>query len=474
MRRLLGYEPEQFVRRELVSYLHPGDAEPVGARLLEQPGEGFRQEVRLRHNDGHWVWLEAYAIPFGVQSDGWLFAARDISEERRQRERWTEMQKFESVGVLAAGVAHDFNNLLTVILGFADLLESSNARDEIVAAADEAAKLTRQLLTYARPGERHSTGADANRVLRDMLPMIRSLMGEPVDVQLDLSGARVLGVPLSDGQLHQIVLNLCKNAREAMPDGGSLVLQTERTEVSDDMDLASGAYVNLVVSDTGVGMDEDTRRRALDPFYSTKQQTRSSGLGLANVFSMVSAARGFVGIDSQPGVGTTLTLTLPLATGVGDLSGKSNAPRSAHPVRDRSLADVTVLVVDDDNSVRAFLHQALSQAGYSVAVSSNGAEAMLACDIVAPDILITDIVMPGTRGDRLATQLCEQFPALHVLYISGNAAFTDGSLEPTARCRFLEKPFRAEDLLGQLVDWPTLPGPVQPDGSGDVRLATGG
>ncbi|MEM1230653.1 MAG: ATP-binding protein [Pseudomonadota bacterium] len=459
VQRLLGYPTEQFMSRELLSYVHPDEATPISDRLLRQPGQGFRQEVRLRHFDGHWVWLEAYAIPFGVQAHSWLFAARDISEERRQRERWTEMQKFESVGVLAAGVAHDFNNLLTVILGFADLLERSDARDEIVTAAEEAAKLTQQLLSYARPGESAGERADAGRVLAGIMPMVRSLMGDSVTVDYQQPGERRLPVPLSDGQLHQIILNLCKNAREAMPDGGQLKLRTVRTEISDDGDLASGAYVNLTVEDTGQGMDEDVRRRAVDPFYSTKQQTRSSGLGLANVFSMVSTAGGFVAIDSQPGRGTAVTVTLPLLPSEGALRRSDELQSPGRLLPARRLGEVTVLVVDDDNSVRAFLHQALTRAGFAVALASNGAEALQACRIVTPDVLITDIVMPGTRGDRLANQLCEQLPGLHVLYISGNAAFTDGSVVATPRCRFLQKPFRTEDLLEQLADWPA---PIDP------------
>ncbi len=447
---ILGYTPEQFKMRDLTEYLHPEEIGEIVTRMTNYPTEGFRREVRLRHADGHWKWLEAFAIPFGPSPDGWIFAARDIDDERAQRERWIQAERLESVGLLSAGIAHDFNNLLMVIMGFAETLDGSEAQREIVKASTQAAALTQQLLSFSRPQHNDERFVDVTQALKDILPMLKSLMGAETEVSLTLDLESV-SAAINPGHLHQILVNLCTNARDAMPQGGHVRITASQKDLDQNntLGLADGQYVSILVTDDGAGMDDYARQHAFDPFFSTKVGTRSSGLGLASVYGLVQAAGGTLDLTSAAGEGTSIDIVLPVV----------QDPPPLHAVRlDKHAAPIkgntkTILVVEDDTPVRALLSRTLRDAGFNVESSSNAIDAIEIAKVLEPDLLITDVAMPGIRGPALAERLRERFPNLRVLLISGNTQTDVPSWEATDETRFLAKPFRSGDLLSLLQNW---------------------
>jgi PAS domain S-box-containing protein len=415
----------------------------------------YEREVTVSVNhvvtsDGRRVPTEWRGIPVfsGANYDFFIGVGIDITEAKRaaaQREELqaqvSRAQRMESVGRLAAGVAHDFGNLMSVVHANAQLvLRDVDEADpvhalvmDIIEAAERAAALTRQLLAFSRQDVRELHVLDVNDLLVPMERMLGGMIGEAIDLRLVL--ASDLGLVESDpGQLEQIVLNLALNARDAMPDGGTLTIETANV----------GPWVLLLVRDTGCGMDEQTKRRLFEPFFTTKPKGRGTGLGLPTVDGIVREGGGHIEVDSELGRGSVFRVYLPR------LGREVVVPETARGPARRTAGAETILVVDDDDAVRGVVARVLREAGYSVLVAPNGREALRACERFTGEIhlVLTDVVMPHMGGRQLAEQLKRQRPGLRVIFLSG---YTDeavrgaGRVEPGAS--WIRKPFRESDVL---------------------------
>jgi two-component system, cell cycle sensor histidine kinase and response regulator CckA len=386
----------------------------------------------------------------------------DISEQRRAesaRERLEEQlrqtQRMEAVGQLAGGVAHDFNNLLTAIMGTCDLIELSAARgldtsryvEDIRVASTKAASLTRQLLAFSRKQVLQPRQLDLNHVVSEMDSLLRRIIGE--DIEFVTALAEDLGPVLADpGQLEQVVMNLVVNARDALPGGGKVTLETAEVHLDDDYardhpDIAPGPHALLSITDNGVGMTEEEQTRAFDPFFTTKEVGKGTGLGLATVYGVVKQSGGHIWLYSEPGEGTTFKIYLPV-----DHSDVEE-PVVSPPAADTLVGTETVLVVEDEPSVRSLACAVLRRFGYRVFEAADPDEAVRTSHRIdgTLHLLLTDVVMPRASGRQLAKQLCVQRPDLRVLYMSGytdNAIVHHGVLDRGAA--LLEKPFTAEGL----------------------------
>lgn len=360
----------------------------------------------------------------------------------------------EAVGQLAGGVAHDFNNLLTVVLAnvgaaLAELErgEPGGVQDElreIGAAAERASVLTRQLLAFSRRQVVQRKIVDLNEVIRAVEPMVRRVVREDIRVETALA-AELWRVSVDPGQVEQVLLNLVLNAQDAMPGGGSLTIRTENRLLREGEaggELRPGEYVLLAVADTGVGMDEETRRRAFEPFFTTKGVGEGTGLGLSTVYGIVKQSEGHVFLHSAPGRGTTVEVYLPKAVGVG----AAVPPEPAGPA-EQLRGTETVLLVEDNDQVRAVARRVLQGSGYVVLEARRGDEALLLAERHEGPIhlLLTDVVMPEVGGRELAQQVRARRPQIAVLYTSGYSSDWAGVNEPDAP--FLPKPFTAAELI---------------------------
>ena len=396
-------------------------------------GDTFKDvEVEWRAKDGSpiAVRLNGRALPREVPPV-YVTIAEDITGERALEEQLRQTQKMEAVGRLAGGVAHDFNNLLTVIIGYADrLLHKAGAGDSersetraILSAAERAAALTSQLLAFSRKHPTKPRVVQLNEIISKLEPMLVRLIGADHVVTMDLE--KLLDPILADrGHLEQVLVNLMLNARDAMPGGGQIVVRTRNREVDadDDSGARPGHYVALTVSDTGVGMDEETRRRLFEPFFTTKPTGKGTGLGLYLVYGTVRQAGGYVSVNSRPGRGAVFEILLPCTEWVPEETSSSPAKESA-----KACGDKTILVVEDEASVRGIVVETLERAGYDVLIAPHPERAVEISRVHdGPiDFLVTDLVMPGMKGTQLADLLSKERPDLQVLFISG---YADGVL----------------------------------------------
>jgi len=462
--RVLGWPIEQLEGSEFLAIVHEDDGATTREAMRELAGGKDLIDFtnRCRCKDGTYRFIEWRSVLAG----GAIYAAaRDVSErqkseaERQQLEQQLlQSQKMESVGLLAGGVAHDFNNLLTVILGCAGVLGERIGPDdqqqallsEVTSAAQRAADLTRQLLAFSRRQVLQPRVLDLNHVVVDLSRMLGRMVGENIQISLVL-GARVGAVFADPGQLHQIIVNLAVNARDAMPQGGTLTFETTDVSAAEAAGLAAaapGSYVALVVRDTGIGMDEATRARIFEPFFTTKGEL-GTGLGLATVYGIVTQSGGQIVVSSQPGLGTTFKIFLPRAE-----SGVATVGPSAPRVQSVGGRE-TVLLVEDEPRVRAVLKRVLVGAGYDVLEAANAADASLVHDRFGGTIhaLVTDVVMPGKTGLELARHLTSTRPALKVLYMSGYAPNGPQlALGTDNGVSFLQKPIMPPQLLSMLRD----------------------
>jgi PAS domain S-box-containing protein len=384
----------------------------------------------------------------------------DITERKQLEDQLRQAQRLEAVGQLAGGIAHDFNNILTAIRGNAELarrgLEEDEPRrgdlDEVIASADRAAALIRQLLAFSRRQMLQSEVLDPAEVIDGLAQLLRRLLGE--HVELATRTAPDLGcIKVDPSQLEQVVVNLAVNAADAMPDGGKLTIELSNVEldaayVAAHAEAAPGAYVLLAVSDTGTGMDADTRARAFEPFFTTKEVGKGTGMGLATVYGIVKQSGGSVYVYSEPGQGTTFRIYLPRVA-----QEPSGAVAEASAARPSSSGAETILLVEDEPAVRGFARRTLEDYGYTVLEAAGGAEALAIAASHSGHIalLLTDVMMPGLQGHQLAAQLTAARPELRILFISG---FTDNSVIhhglPDHGVAFLAKPFSV-DALGEAV-----------------------
>ena len=369
-----------------------------------------------------------------------------------------QSQKMESVGRLAGGIAHDFNNLLTVILGYSDLiLRKLDSKDplrkglsEIQAAGQRAAMLTAQLLAFSRKQVLKPQILDLNTIVSNISEMLRRLLGEDIEVSLHLSTE--LGQVRADpAQLEQALINLAVNARDAMPAGGRLVIETHNRELDQHSGsvagVPAGRYVVLEISDTGSGMSDAVKAKVFEPFFTTKEPGKGAGLGLSMVLGVVQQSGGTVTLYSELGVGSTFKIYLPRLDGPVEGDGIRESKSLAH------AAGETILLAEDEDRVRSWASEVLREAGWNVLEASNGREALHVADTCrhAPALLLTDVVMPGMGGPELAQHLKGKWPGLPVVYTSGYTehALLGGSVLQEDM-PFLQKPYTADALLEQV------------------------
>jgi nitrogen-specific signal transduction histidine kinase len=392
---------------------------------------------------------------------GLLGIARDITERRHLETQFRQAQKMEAIGRLAGGVAHDFNNLLTVIIGHADLVldtmpPNADERDDLVEiqkTAKRAASLTHQLLAFARKQIIAPQVMNLNDLLLDMDKLLRRLIGEDIDLITRLAPGLDM-VKVDPSQFEQVIANLAVNARDAMPQGGKLTIETDNVDFDETYamvhaEIQPGHYVLLAVSDTGIGMDAQTQSHVFEPFFTTKEPGKGTGLGLATVYGIAKQNNGHISVYSEPDHGTTLKIYLPC---VEELAP---APQPQQDSDTTMRGTETVLLVENEDIVRALALRVLRMYGYTVLEAHDGDAALLICEQYQATIhlLITDLVMPQMNGHQLAMRLTSLRPELRVLYTSGytdNAIIHHGALDSDAA--FLQKPFTPAMLVSKLRD----------------------
>jgi two-component system cell cycle sensor histidine kinase/response regulator CckA len=421
-------------------------------------GETWRGQFLNRRRDGS-VFTQDTTISPVCDHTGkvvsYVGLGRDVTTEVRLEADLRQSQKMETIGRLAGGIAHDFNNLLSVIIAYADvamaeLTESSPLYDDIRnirQAGDRAAALTRQLLAFSRKQLLQPAVIDLNAILREVTPLVRRMIGEQIELIESLAPG--LGhVKADPAQIEQVVMNLAANARDAMPEGGRLTIGTANAELDETytsrrVAVRPGRYVMLSVTDTGIGMDEQTMSQVFDPFFTTKPAGKGTGLGMATVYGIVKQSGGSIWVYSEPGNGTTFKIYLP-ETG-GPLEGRKPPLDTAR----RSHAGETVLLVEDEDAVRRIAQRILVGEGYRVLVAASGPEALelAAGNPRAIDLLLTDVVMPQMNGSELAGRISAGNPGLKVLFMSGytdDVIVRQGILQPDTQ--FIGKPFNSDAL----------------------------
>ncbi len=466
---LFGYRREELIGQSIEILIprrfreaHPGYRE----RYFEEPrtrAMGAGVELFAVRKDGTELPVEISLSSIETE-DGILATAavRDISDraeserERALQEQLDQSRRLESVGQLAGGIAHDFNNILGVIMNYAEFVndelpsgsKTSEDVEEIRRAAERAAALTRQLLIFSRREVVQPELLDLRKVVSQLENLLHRALGERVELQTRFA-EDVAAVEADPGQIEQVLVNLAVNARDAMPDGGRLLIEVENAELDEEYaymhpNTKEGSYVRLKVSDTGIGMDGETIERAFEPFFTTKGKGEGTGLGLATVYGIVTGASGRVDIYSEPGMGTTIKVHLP-ASSAAPSPGRDGAKE-----RPEGNGEV-VLVVEDEADVRRMAERILSKGGYSVIGTSGGEEALEVCRRAGQtiDLLLTDVIMPGMLGTELVEQVKPIRPGVGVIFMSG---YSHDVLAPQALAEqggtaFVEKPFSSSVLL---------------------------
>jgi len=471
-RKCLEDNPMSFI-----DYVHSDDRERVISDLANQKlGKPYRHKFRMIHPDGSTHWLSNRGIPIRDAEGNlthYVGVCKDITEWVQLEDQLRQSQKMEAIGRLAGGLAHDFNNLLTVIGGFGELIREKldpgsglhTYCEEIAKAGENAASLTRQLLAYSRRQVLKPVVLDLNDVVNHIEKMLRRLIGENIELRTVLHPG-LWRVKADSTQMEQVLLNLAVNARDAMPSGGTITIELQNIHLDEEYArshnaVTPGNYVALIVTDSGDGMDAETRARIFEPFFTTKEQGKGTGLGLATVYGIVKQSGGFIWVYSEPGEGTSFKIYLPFA------EGEVERRRPQGVRREILRGTEAILLVEDDNAVRGLAAEVLQTNGYKVITASDPQEALRLVEHQKPALhmLLTDVVMPKWSGRQLADMLAPRFPGLKVLFMSGyteNAIVHQGVLdEGTA---LLSKPFTPQRLLRMIRgvlegQWPPPPHP---------------
>jgi two-component system, cell cycle sensor histidine kinase and response regulator CckA len=458
-REALYADPKAFMES-----IHPEDRERVKAEVVAGHRQGipWSNEYRILRPDGAVRWIQDRGFP--VRDDQgrvvmFTGVATDITEHQALEQQLIQAQKMEAVGRLAGGVAHDFNNLLMAIMGYGELMRAKVLKgdplcdhlENILKAGERATALTQQLLTFSRRQIANPQVIDINRVVRDLEPMLHRLIGEDLDLEV-ITDPRAAAVKADPGHVGQIIMNLVVNARDAMPRGGRLTLETKPVDFT--MGCHSrfgltppGAYVMLMVRDTGVGMDEAVQAHVFEPFFTTKEPGKGTGLGLSTVYGIVKQSGGYIDLKSEPGEGSTFTIYLPR------LEARGEPPKAKVPVTASFRGEETILLVEDEDVLRTLLAKFLRLHGYTVLEARHGGEALLTCERHKEPIhlMVTDVVMPQMSGRELADRLVPLRPGMKVMYMSGyteDAVIQHGVTDLSAS--FLQKPFKPIDLARQI------------------------
>ncbi len=467
LKEVLGYSPEEFAgtTEKWRGLIHPDDLsrylsimnramENKKSYELEYRVQRKDGEYRMMHEQGHAVLEESGNV---AQMVGFL---TDVSERHMLEQQFRQAQKMEAVGRLAGGVAHDFNNLLTVITGYSELLLNSASgggnpyreqAEQIRAAADRAAALTRQLLAFSRQQVMQPQNLNLNTIVSNFDKMLRRLIGEDIEVRTvlaeDLGSAEV-----DPGQIEQVLMNLVVNARDAMPKGGRLTIETANAHLDDEYKVrhryvVPGHYVQLTVSDTGVGMSAETRARLFEPFFTTKEVGKGTGLGLSTVYGIVKQSGGYIEVYSEPGLGSSFKIYFPQVK-----RSAEGVARKLQAAPDHCGTE-TILLAEDDEQLRELASLVLTARGYRVlsAGSSEEVEAICKGERERIHLLLTDVVMPRMSGTEIARRVAERRPGIRVLYMSGyteDATVHHGVLENGVA--FLQKPFTPATLAAKV------------------------
>lgn len=460
--RILGYgTPDMLlanvtdVRKQL--YVDSQER-PEIYRLLDEKGSIAGFECQLYRRDGSIIWVSENAHAVRDAAGGLLYyegTVLDVTERKHLEEQLRQFQRMEAIGQLAGGVAHDFNNILTVINGHATLLlenapdaATADSLQEIAAAGDRAAALTRQLLLFSRKQALSSEVLDLNEALQNSAKMLRRLMGENLELELEL-GTDLPSIKADPSMVDQVVLNLTLNARDAMPKGGAIHVQTDLVTVASDEAQSNpeaypGTFVRLSVDDAGPGIPPDVLPHIFEPFFTTKEPGKGTGLGLATVFGIVKQHQGWIDVESSAGRGTVFQIYWPVCS-----PEERVAPGTRSSTRRLRGGNETILLVEDEDSVRLMAASALKQLGYRVLEARSGAEALEAWESqgTRTALLLTDLVMPGSlSGFEVAEKLRAKNPNLAVIYTSGYAAGARGKAEPQENSCFLAKPYPLRTL----------------------------
>ena len=464
--RVVGYQPRELLGKSFLSFIHPEDEPAVRSaieRLTLRVGSAAPPEFRFRHKDGSWVWLESVGnnLLNDVAVGGIVVTSRNVSARRGLEDQVRQSQKMEAVGRLAGGIAHDFNNMLMVIQGYAEIVlqeegvtpAARKSVETIVRTSESAANLTRQLLTFSRKHAFSPQVVDLNVLVNHMSEMLLGLLREEMEFVVKLS-PEACCASADPAQIEQVIMNLVVNARDAMPKGGTLKLETARAHsdaihASQPSGVPEGDYVTLSVSDTGVGMDSDTQTRMFEPFFTTKSKDKGTGLGLAVVYNIVRASGGHIRVLSEPGSGSTLHIFLP---SVAAQPAPPLFPPPAEPLR---TGMETILVAEDQPDLRWMICQFLQTLGYSVLEAKDGKDAIALAGQYQGniDIVLTDVVMPHVPGSEVARRLAESRPEIKVIFMSG---YTEGELNPEesgpngVNATLLQKPFELEFLATKI------------------------
>lgn len=463
---LLGYSKKEFMTRPFWEFVYPEDKAMVldyyGKRITGQDTP-VTYSFRVLGKEGDVRWVETIAISIEYERrPAVLSFLKDITDRKKAEEELVQLQeqlrqaqKMEAIGRLSGGIAHDFNNLLTVIQGNAQLAsiglkDGDPLKDllrEILGASTRASELTRHLLAFSRRQVMNLRVLDLNEVLSGIRNMLRRIIGEDIELIMHLQEG-IGNVKADPGQLEQVVMNLAVNARDAMPQGGKLMIETAKVELDEayarrHLSLEPGLYIMLSVTDTGTGIATEIKERLFEPFFTTKEPGKGTGLGLAVVYGIVKQLGGHIWVYSEPGQGASFRIYLPRVE--EPVEGKQDLPAKRHIPAGRE----TLLLVEDEKAVRELTARILRELGYEVLEAACGEEALEICDSSSKkvDLLLTDVVMPGIGGINLLERLKAVYPGLKVLYMSGytGEAILQKGIFGTRR-NFISKPFAVEDL----------------------------
>src|SRR6266849_1609415 len=425
-----------------------------------EKGQIHAAESEWRRRDGGIVAVRLHVRMLAIPDHAGAIEIidEDVTELRAMERQLRQTQKFEAIGQLAGGIAHDFNNVVGAILGWAELgLEQNRANAQVCERfsrireqGERAAALTRELLAFARRQVLKPQAVDINAIASGLVSFLDKVIGK--DIELKIVTAAVDMVKADPTQLEQVLMNLCLNGRDAMPDGGRLLIETEMVELDDSYCrfypyVAPGRYAVLSVSDTGIGMDSETRERIFEPFFTTKERGKGTGMGLATAYGIVKQHGGFIHVYSEPGQGSLFRVYLPAHEGMLAEGSSAKAPA---PALVEMRGTETILIADDHESIREMARQTLMNLGYRVLSARDGEEALRLCEKEGPSLAILDAIMPKLGGAAVASKLTTLFVGLRILFTGGYSPDSENRSPVIAGARYLQKPY-SPTTLGRVV-----------------------